>query len=326
MSLVGKKTLLAEDAKADISRVFTDPLTHEPLAWSSNYERVHMHVLNERVRDDFAFLAKQFGEDWTLNSRGEDDSLWIIGAATDTKPVRAYLYDRAAKSLIELYEWASKPRRCAARADASDRRQVAGRTKPRLLSHAAERFRRGPSGSIPDKPLPLVLVVHGGRWSRVGFGFSAYAQWLANRGYASLSVNFRSSTGFGKSFANAGDGEWGRKMDDDLLDAVAYAIDHKIADPHRVAILGASYGGYATLIGMTREPSSYACGVNTVGPSDLAQLLRTVPPYWAADRPKLIKALGDPFHARRSCPAQGTLAAVSGNSHREAFDGCAGRT
>jgi dipeptidyl aminopeptidase/acylaminoacyl peptidase len=139
-----------------------------------------------------------------------------------------------------------------------------------------------------------VLDVHGGPWSRVGFGFSAHAQWLANRGYASLSVNFRSSTGFGKSFANAGDGEWGRKMDDDLLDAVAYAIDHKIADPDRVAILGASYGGYATLIGMTRDPSSYACGVDTVGPSDLAQLLRTVPPYWAADRPKLIKALGDP--------------------------------
>jgi dipeptidyl aminopeptidase/acylaminoacyl peptidase len=289
----GERTLLAEDAKADISHVFTDPLTHEPLAWSSNYERVHYYVLNESLRDDFAFLAKQFGEDWALNSRSEDDSLWIIGAASDVKPVRAYLYDRAAKSLTELYD--GRP----SLADAPLARMhpivVKSRDGLNLVSYLTL-----PKGSdadhpgIPDKPLPLVLDVHGGPWSRVGFGFSAHAQWLANRGYASLSVNFRSSTGFGKSFANAGDGEWGRKMDDDLLDAVAYAIDHKIADPDRVAILGASYGGYATLIGMTRDPSSYACGVDTVGPSDLAQLLRTVPPYWAADRPKLIKALGDP--------------------------------
>ena len=289
----GEMTLIAEDAKADISHVFTDPVTHEPLAWSSNYERVHMHVLNERARGDFTFLAKQFGEDWSLASRSEDDSLWIIAAATDTNPVRAYLYDRPAKSLTKLYDG----RPCLADAPLAPMHPIVVKSRDGLNLVSYLTLPKGSDAShpgTPDKPLPLVLDVHGGPWSRVGFGFSAHAQWLANRGYASLSVNFRSSTGFGKSFANAGDGEWGRKMDDDLLDALAYAIEHKIADPDRVAILGASYGGYATLVGMTRDATIYACGVDIVGPSDLTHLLRTVPSYWAADRPKLIKALGDP--------------------------------
>jgi dipeptidyl aminopeptidase/acylaminoacyl peptidase len=107
-------------------------------------------------------------------------------------------------------------------------------------------------------------------------------------------VNFRSSTGFGKAFANAGDKEWGRKMDDDLLDAVGWAIREKIADPARIAIMGGSYGGYATLVALTRNPDTYACGVDLVGPSELDRLIKTIPPYWAAGRARLLKALGNP--------------------------------
>jgi dipeptidyl aminopeptidase/acylaminoacyl peptidase len=133
--------------------------------------------------------------------------------------------------------------------------------------------------SLPS-PLPLVLLVHGGPWGRDVWGYHAIHQWLANRGYAVLSVNFRGSAGFGKAFVNAGNLEWGARMHDDLLDAVQWAIDAGIADPDRVAIMGGSYGGYATLAGLTFTPETFACGVDIVGPSNLVTLLETVPPYW----------------------------------------------
>ena len=143
-------------------------------------------------------------------------------------------------------------------------------------------------------PLPLVLLVHGGPWDRDGHGFDAQHQWLANRGYAVLAVNFRGSTGFGKRFMDAGDLEWGARMDDDLSDAVAWACAQGIADPARVAIMGGSYGGYAVLAAMTRHPDKYVCGVDIVGPSNLETLLASIPPYWEADRRRLYKAVGNP--------------------------------
>ena len=114
-----------------------------------------------------------------------------------------------------------------------------------------------------------------------------------DRGYAVLSVNFRGSIGFGKAFINAGDGEWGRRMDDDLCDAVAWAVAEGHVDPARIAIMGTSYGGYATLVGLTRNPELYACGVDIVGPSNLETLLRTIPPYWESIRADLYRAIGD---------------------------------
>jgi dipeptidyl aminopeptidase/acylaminoacyl peptidase len=143
-------------------------------------------------------------------------------------------------------------------------------------------------------PMPMVLLVHGGPWARDRYGYHAYHQWLADRGYAVLSVNFRGSTGFGKPFLNAGDLQWGRKMHDDLLDAVAWAIGEGIADPGRVAIMGGSYGGYATLAGLTFTPEVFCCGVDIVGPSNLETLLATVPPYWAAFFENLARRVGDP--------------------------------
>ena len=133
------------------------------------------------------------------------------------------------------------------------------------------------SDGVPDKPVPLVLDVHGGPWARDGWGFNPYHQWLANRGYAVLSVNYRGSTGFGKEFINAANGEWSGKMHDDLLDAVNWAVDQKIAQQDKVAIMGGSYGGYATLVGLTYTPDVFACGVDIVGPSSLVTLLQNVP-------------------------------------------------
>jgi dipeptidyl aminopeptidase/acylaminoacyl peptidase len=146
----------------------------------------------------------------------------------------------------------------------------------------------------PKAPLPMVLLVHGGPWARDGWGFNALHQLLANRGYAVLSVNFRGSTGFGKKFLNAGNKEWAAKMHEDLIDAVEWAVKEKIADPTKVAIMGGSYGGYATLVGLTFTPDTFACGVDIVGPSNLITLLSTIPPYWAPMKQVFKDRVGDP--------------------------------
>jgi dipeptidyl aminopeptidase/acylaminoacyl peptidase len=151
-----------------------------------------------------------------------------------------------------------------------------------------------PDGNgVPAAPVPLVLDVHGGPWSRDNWGFSTSHQWLANRGYAVLSVNFRGSTGFGKNFVNAADGEWAGKMHDDLIDAVNWAIAQKIAVKDKIAITGGSYGGYATLVGLTYTPDVFACGIDIVGPSSLVTLLQNVPPYWAPFMPVMKRRVGD---------------------------------
>ena len=143
------------------------------------------------------------------------------------------------------------------------------------------------------QPLATTLLVHGGPWGRDNWGYNALHQWLANRGYAVLSVNFRSSTGIGKDFINAGNKEWGAKMHDDLLDAVAWAEQAGIADPDRVAIMGGSYGGYATLVGLTFTPDKFACGVDIVGPSNLITLINSVPPYWKPQIEIFATRMGD---------------------------------
>ncbi|MDQ3232438.1 MAG: S9 family peptidase, partial [Pseudobdellovibrionaceae bacterium] len=146
----------------------------------------------------------------------------------------------------------------------------------------------------PSQPLPLVLLVHGGPWARDSWGYNGQHQWLANRGYAVLSVNFRGSTGFGKKFVNAGNFEWAGKMHQDLLDAVDWAVQEKIADPQKVAIFGGSYGGYATLVGLTFTPDRFACGVDIVGPSNLNTLLESLPPYWQPMIEQFTKRVGNP--------------------------------
>jgi dipeptidyl aminopeptidase/acylaminoacyl peptidase len=146
----------------------------------------------------------------------------------------------------------------------------------------------------PNKPVPMVLLVHGGPWARDAYGFNSSHQWLANRGYAVLSTNFRASTGFGKEFVNAGNLQWGRTMHDDLLDAVDWAVKRGVTSKDKVAIMGGSYGGYATLAGLAFTPDRFACGVSIVGPSNLKTLLDTIPPYWEAARAQFYTRMGNP--------------------------------
>jgi dipeptidyl aminopeptidase/acylaminoacyl peptidase len=148
--------------------------------------------------------------------------------------------------------------------------------------------------SGPTKNLPLVLLVHGGPWARDAWGFSPDVQWLANRGYAVLQVNYRGSSGFGKAHLNAGNREWAAKMHDDLIDATEWAIAQGYADRNRIAIMGGSYGGYATLVGLTYTPEYFACGVDIVGPSNLLTLMASIPPYWKPIRSLFTLRLGDP--------------------------------
>jgi dipeptidyl aminopeptidase/acylaminoacyl peptidase len=145
----------------------------------------------------------------------------------------------------------------------------------------------------PAGPLPLVMLVHGGPWARDQWGYNGTHQWLANRGYAVLSVNFRGSTGFGKKFLNAGNMEWAGKMHLDLLDARTWAIEQKIAREDRVALMGGSYGGYATLVGLAFTPDVFTCGVDIVGPSNLVTLLNTIPPYWTPMIAVFTRRVGD---------------------------------
>jgi dipeptidyl aminopeptidase/acylaminoacyl peptidase len=217
-------------------------------------------------------------------SSSRNDRYWKISSFTATN-LLAYLYDRKAKSLTKLYD----PRPDLAAAPLVEMRPLTIRSRDglNLVSYLSL-----PKGSdthhegIPDNPLPLVLVVHRGPHNRDSIGF-------ANRGYAALSVNMRGSTGFGKAFVNASIGEWGRKLDDDLLDAVGWAIQNKIADPARVAIMGASYGGYAALTGLSRDPDTYACGIDLFGPSDLLAFELTQASYLTTGV-MLRKEFGDP--------------------------------
>jgi dipeptidyl aminopeptidase/acylaminoacyl peptidase len=142
-------------------------------------------------------------------------------------------------------------------------------------------------------PAPTVLLVHGGPWARDTWGYDSQAQWLANRGYAVLQVNFRGSTGYGKAFLNAANREWAGKMHQDLIDGVNWLVEKGISQPDKIAIMGGSYGGYATLVGLTFTPEVFACGVDIVGPSNIITLMQSIPPYWEPIRKNFYHRVGN---------------------------------
>jgi dipeptidyl aminopeptidase/acylaminoacyl peptidase len=290
----GEAQLLAEDSRTDVEVGLADPATGAIQATVARYLRSEWRALDPAVAADLAFLRRSAGDaELEILSRSQDDRLWVVGLESPRAGMRVYLYDRDARSLAFWY--AEKPGLAELPLAAVQVAEISSRDHLLLPSYYLL-----PPGTpeseegAPAAPLPLVLRVHGGPWNRDRFGSDAVDQWLANRGYAVLKVNFRGSTGFGKAFVNAGDGEWGRKMQDDLSDAVAWAIGRGLARPDRVAILGASYGGYAALSGLTSTPEQFACGISVVGPSNLETLLASVPPYWQATRRLFTARVGDP--------------------------------
>lgn len=276
-----EEKIIAEDPRSDAGGVMLHPTENTVQAISFTYERTHWKFLDKEVQADFEKLKTKLGDgDVTVGSRTLDDRKWVISLLVDNDPVRYHLYDRdsgATKFLFtsrhELEGWPLQK---------LHPRVLKSRDGLSLVSYLTLPAGTDPEGRAqPKQPVPMVLLVHGGPWGRDGWGLNSMHQFLANRGYAVLSVNFRSSTGFGKNFVNAGNREWAAKMHDDLLDAVDWAIAEKIADPKKIGIMGGSYGGYATLVGLTFTPEKFACGVDIVGPSNLVTLLSTIPPYWA---------------------------------------------
>ncbi|WP_296717838.1 S9 family peptidase [Erythrobacter sp.] len=289
----GERRLIAENDKADIGSTLRDPVTGEVEAYAVNYLTTEWTATDPETRASLDWLDQRLDGDFGVNSRTDDDSVWIVWNDPLTKPVATYIYDRAASTLTPFY--VSRPELEGMPLQVMHPVEIASRDGLILPSYLTL-----PPGSDadgngkPDKPVPMVLLVHGGPWARDGYGFNSAHQLLANRGYAVLSVNFRGSTGFGKDFINAGNKQWGLKMHDDLIDATQWAIDQGIAQADKVAIMGGSYGGYATLAGLTFTPEAFACGVDIVGPSNLETLLSTIPPYWAP----LVKT----FHERMGNP------------------------
>lgn len=275
----GKRTLLAEHDKADIGGTIRHPKTGEIQGWSAYYLRNRHHFFDKDIEASWRWLKERLEGEFSITSRTDDDRKWIIGHDPLTAPTRSWLYDRDAQTLTELY--VTKPSLEGQPLVPMHALELKARDGLLLPSYLSLPPMSDPDArGVPDAPVPLVLYVHGGPWARDGYGFNRAHQWLANRGYAVLSVNYRGSTGFGKDFLNAGNLQWAAKMHDDLIDAVEWAIEQGIAERDKVAIMGGSYGGYATLVGLTFTPGTFACGVDIVGPSNLETLLETIPPYW----------------------------------------------
>jgi dipeptidyl aminopeptidase/acylaminoacyl peptidase len=209
----------------------------------------------------------------------------LVGYATDDGPVYYYVYNREAKTHSLLFS--NQPE--LETLQLASMQPISYQARDGLTIHG---YLTTPVG-IEAKNLPTVLLVHGGPWARDTWGYSPTVQWLANRGYAVLQVNFRGSTGYGKAFLNAGNREWAAKMHDDLIDAVNWIVDQGIADRNKVAIMGGSYGGYATLVGLAFTPEVFAAGVDIVGPSNLVTLMQSIPPYWAPMKAVFAHRLGD---------------------------------
>jgi dipeptidyl aminopeptidase/acylaminoacyl peptidase len=293
-ALSGEQTLLAEHPMADISGILADPVTGEVQAYSVEYERSEWIALNEAaVGEALRRLQESFPAGFSVTSQTLDDKQWMIAVDDATAPLSYYTYDRGAGTITPAFS--TRPDLSAYTLAPMFSTAIPSRDGMALVSYWSVPVESDPDqNGIPEAPLPLILDVHGGPWARDGYGFNTYHQWFANRGYAVLAVNYRGSTGFGKNFVNAGDLEWGAAMHDDLLDAVQWAVDQGIADPDKVLIHGGSYGGYATLWGVTNSADRFVGGVSIVGPSNLETLIASIPPYWASFFEQFAKRVGDP--------------------------------
>ena len=289
----GKTTVLGASEQADVETVWTDPRTNTAQAYTVNYLKPEITVLNPAVKKDVDLLTKELGDGFSVTNRSLDDNFWTVAADDALAPASSYLYDRKAGKVTKLFD--QRPALAKAPLVPMQSLEIKARDGLTLVSYLSLPPGSDANGDgVPESPVPMVLNVHGGPWGRDTYGFDNEHQWLANRGYAVLAVNFRASTGFGKSFVNAGNKEWAGKMHDDLLDAIDWAVKNKITTKDKIAIYGGSYGGYATLVGLTFTPDTFACGVDIVGPSNLNTLLASIPAYWKAFFEELASRVGDP--------------------------------
>jgi dipeptidyl aminopeptidase/acylaminoacyl peptidase len=282
----GAERVLADDPRFDVGWVTRHPTQRTVQAVAFQRERLEWKVLDPDVRADFEALAAVRPGELRILSRDLADETWLVSSVPDDGPTHFYAYRRASRQATLLF---------------TNRPNLEGLRLARM-EPIAYQARDGlpisgyltvPVGA-PAQGLPAVVLVHGGPWGRDTWGFHPQVQWLANRGYAVLQVNFRGSAGYGKAFLNAGDREWGGRMHDDVVDGVRWLVRRGTADPQRIGIMGGSYGGYATLAGLAFTPEVFACGVDLVGPSNIVSLINSIPPHWTPIRARLIKRMGDP--------------------------------
>ena len=263
---------LAASPEVDVDQVLIQPRKHVVQAVSFAPGRSAWKVVDPSIQTDFDAIAKLNAGDFFVVNRTTADDAWLVAFTSDRGPVSWYKWDRAAKKGSLLFTAQPKLEGLPL----AEMKPVVIKSRDGLNLNS---YLTLPVGVAP-KDLPLVLLVHGGPWARDTWGYSSYAQWLANRGYAVLQVNYRGSTGYGKKFLNAGNRQWGLKMHDDLIDAAKWAIASGLADSKRIAVFGGSYGGYAALAAATMTPDFFACNVDIVGPSNLKTLIGSIPPYW----------------------------------------------
>jgi dipeptidyl aminopeptidase/acylaminoacyl peptidase len=282
----GEARVLVEDSEADVADAVLHPDTREPQIVEVLKDRAEYHVLDPSVEQDFKAIRALHPGDPQLVGRDEADTTWLVAFVDDAGPVQYFAYDRTSRAGSFLFD--SRPE--LSRFELAGMEPFSFTARDGLTIHGYATF----PADAARSGLPMVLDVHGGPQARDVWGFNPEAQWMANRGYLSVQVNYRGSTGYGKSFVSAGDREWGAKMHDDLLDAVQYAVDQGWADPDKVAIYGGSYGGYAALVGAAFTPDVFCCAVDIVGPSNLQTLLETIPPYWKPAIAQLYRRVGNP--------------------------------
>jgi dipeptidyl aminopeptidase/acylaminoacyl peptidase len=282
----GDTTVIAEDPQYDVAGVRLHPDTREPQAVTYIKERATYQILDPEIEEDAQILFGLDPGDLNLTGHDDTDRTWLAAYMNDDGPVRYYAYDRDSKQATFLFE--HQP--ALSQYQLAKMEPFSYTARDGLTVHGYLTF---PPGAGREN-LPTVLNVHGGPWARDTWGYDPEAQWLANRGYLCVQVNFRGSTGYGKEFVNAGDKEWGAKMHDDLLDAVDWVVEQGHADRSKVAIYGGSYGGYAALAGAAFTPDVFACAVDIVGPSNLKTLIESIPPYWAPMIAQFHTRVGNP--------------------------------
>ncbi len=282
----GRESVIDQDLEYDVDGPIINDLTHDLMGVAYNKEHFTYKAFDPQFRKDLDALAKVHDGDIQFGGSTADERMWIVTFNSPTDPGATYLYDRdtgTARFVFRPRPWL-KPETLAGM------EPVTIPSRDGLTLHG---YLTVPKG-VEARDLPAVQVVHGGPWLRAGWGYNAEAQFLANRGYAVIEMNYRGSAGYGKQFMNAGDKEWGGKMTDDMIDATNWLIGRKIADPKRFGIYGGSYGGYATLAALAFRPGVYACGVDYVGVANLLTFMNTMPAYWEDERAVLYKRVGNP--------------------------------
>ncbi len=279
---------IAEDSIFDVKGVMFNPVTNDVEAVTFLAEREKTIFFDDAIETDIEAIEKIHHGDYFISNRDIDDKTWLIGFRTDNGPVPFYIYDRKSKKAsflfyqnpeLEGYSFASME-------------PISFQSRDGLTIYGYITF----PNNAKRTNLPMVVFVHEGPWQRDIWGFNQEAQWLANRGYICLQINYRGSTGYGKKFWNAGNKQWGAAMLDDLVDGAKWAIEKEYADPSKIGIMGWRYGGYTALMGAIRYPDIFSCALDVSGYLDLKAFIRAIPASMTNQRQMYFNRVGSPMY------------------------------